>query len=188
MEQKKNIWVWIVVGVIVLAVIVYLALTGGFKAPAEKSTEGTQTEQGAVAVPGASPVTEEGTVLNTQGEEAKNDVQPGSPEAPQQSNPIAADEVPTSATKVTVSAQGFSPAEFSVKAGAAVTLSVTSADTQTHIFLFDDPSLSAVAVGIGPGETRAITFNAPTTKGEYAFHCDVPGHAGRGEAGKMVVN
>lgn len=188
MEQKKNIWVWVVVGVIVVAVVVYLALTGGFTMPENQPAEGTPTEQGVVAAPGASPVTEEGVVLNTQGEEAKNDVQPGSPEAPQQSNPIAAEEVPSSATKLTVSAQGFSPAEFTVSAGSAVTLSVTSGDTQTHIFMFDDPSLSAVAVGIGPGETRAITFNAPTTKGEYSFRCDVPGHAGRGEVGKMIVN
>lgn len=188
MEQKKNIWVWIVVGVIVVGVIVYLALTGGFKMPEQQPAEGTPTEQGTVAAPGASPVTEEGVVLNTQGEEAKNDVQPGSPEAPQQSNPITESEVPASATKISVSAAGFSPSEFSVGAGAAVTLSVTSGDTQTHIFMFDDPSLSAVAVGIGPGETRAITFNAPTTKGEYVFHCDVPGHSGRGEVGKMIVN
>jgi uncharacterized cupredoxin-like copper-binding protein len=53
--------------------------------------------------------------------------------------------------------------------------------------MFNDPSLSAVAVGVSPRETRAITFNAPSTPGEYPFVCDVPGHAGRGEVGKMIV-
>jgi len=36
-------------------------------------------------------------------------------------------------------------------------------------------------------ETRAVTFNAPVEKGEYSFRCNVGGHAGRGEVGKMIV-
>jgi len=66
-------------------------------------------------------------------------------------------------------------------------VAVSSTDGYTHVFMFDDPSLSAVAVGVGPKETRAITFNAPAKAGTYSFHCDVPGHTARGEVGAMIV-
>jgi uncharacterized cupredoxin-like copper-binding protein len=65
-------------------------------------------------------------------------------------------------------------------------MSVSSSDDSTHIFKFKDDALKAVAVGIAPGETRAITFQTPGP-GEYEFYCDVPGHEGRGEAGIMIV-
>lgn len=185
MENKNNIWIWVVVGIIVIAVVVYLALTGGI--PTTQKKEGIKTDQGTVAAPGASAVTEEGVVLNARGEEAKNDVVPGSPEAPQQSNPISVEEVPSSAVKVSVSSSGFLPAELSVNKGQPVTISVTSVDNQTHVFAFKDPLLQAVAVGVAPGETRVLTFNAPTKAGEYVFFCNVPGHEARGEVGKMIV-
>jgi len=65
-------------------------------------------------------------------------------------------------------------------------LALSSVDNITHVLLFDDPVLAGVAIGVGPNETRAITFNAPKA-GEYGFHCDVPGHTARGESGKMIV-
>lgn len=139
-----------------------------------------------VEVAGASPVKDNVVVTQT-GTVVKNDVVPMSPEAPQQTAPIKKDAVPSSAKKIDVSAAGFSPASFEVKAGSVVTLSVTATDTNTHVFMFDDASLAAVAIGVGPSETRAITFNAPSKAGEYTFRCDVPGHSGRGEVGKMIV-
>ncbi len=195
-NNKKNIIVWVIVAVVVVAIVVYGLMTGVGTKPAvdqgkvgEKTNQGTVTEKGIVAAPGTSPIsTSTGEVLNTKQEVAKNDVTPGTPEAPQQSNPVSPEALPSAAIKLSVSASGYSPNQFTVKAGAPVTLSVTASDSQTHIFMFDDASLSAVAVGVAPGETRAITFNAPTKKGDYTFKCDVPGHAGRGETGKMVVN
>lgn len=193
MEQKNknNIWVWVVVGVIVVGGGVYLALTGGVPSdvqPSGQEEEVVQEQQEFSETTGVSPISEEGVVLNAQGEEARNDVTPSSPEAPQQSNPITDEsQIPASAIKINVSAEGFNPSSFTVRAGEPVTLSVTSIDTQTHVFAFKDPSLQAVAVGVGPGETRAITFNAPSSSGEYAFFCNVPGHEGRGEAGVMIV-
>lgn len=189
MENIKSFYVWIVVGVIAAAVVIYLIVTGGIKLPVvDEKPQGIQTPEGIVAVPGTSPVTEEDVVVTPQGAPVKNDAVPGTQEAPQQSEPIVdKSQVPASAVKLDVSAGGFSPSEFKVKAGRAVTLSVSSVDTQTHVFAFKDASLQAVAIGVGPGETRAITFNAPDVKGEYAFFCNVPGHEARGEAGKMIV-
>lgn len=144
-------------------------------------------KEATVAVVGANPIAKDGTVVTTEGVAVKNDAVPMSPEAPQQTPPVAKEELPASAIKLDISAAGWNPSEFSVKAGAPVTLAITSADDYTHIFMFDDSALSAVAVGVSPHETRAITFNAPSKAGEYAFHCDVPGHAARGEVGKMIV-
>lgn len=182
--NKKNIIVLVVV-VIVVGGIVLLLATGAIPSPRTSApVQGERTPEGTVVAPGTSPVTDEGTVLNRLGEEAKLDVVPGTPEAPQQSNPIG--EAPAGSVELKVSASGFTPGTFEVRAGQPVTISLTSTDDQTHVFKFDDASLSAVAVGVGPGETRAITFNAPS-KGSYGFHCDVPGHAARGETGTMTV-
>jgi uncharacterized cupredoxin-like copper-binding protein len=139
-------------------------------------------------VPGASPVKDD-KVLTMTGQPVKNDVAPMSPSAPQQTAPISEAAVKNngSVIKIQVSATGFNPNSFSVKPGAATTIAVTSADDFTHIFAFADKSLEAVAVGLAPGETRAISFNAPDKAGEYEFRCGVPGHAGRGEVGKMIV-
>lgn len=188
MENKKTVG-WVVGGIVVAVVVVYLAVSGGLKlgGPGTEGYNGEQTDKGLVAAPGASPVATSGQVVTQEGNPVKLNVEPMSPEAPQQSAPITESQVPSSAVKITVSAQGFTPNTFTVKAGAPIALSVTSGDEQTHIFKFEDPSLSAVAVGIGPHETRLIPFNAPA-KGEYTFYCDVPGHKTRGETGTMIVN
>lgn len=103
------------------------------------------------------------------------------------SPPLEEKEVPKEAVELGVTAQGFSPTSLEVGKGKDVTLSVSSKDQWTHVFKFKDPLLAEVAVGIAPGETRAITFFAPSEKGEYEFFCDVPGHEGRGEKGVMIV-
>jgi plastocyanin len=138
------------------------------------------------AVSSASPVTSEGQVITPGGAPVRLDASPGSPEAPQQSNPVSEEALPEDAIRIRISAEGINPESFEVESGSVVTISVTSTDTQTHLFKFRDPGLRAVAVGVGPGETRAITFNAPEA-GEYDFFCDVPGHESRGEVGVMTV-
>lgn len=109
------------------------------------------------------------------------------PEKPTQSLPIKESEIPKAALKIGMTAEGITPATFEVKAGSVVMLGVTSKDQWTHIFKFKSEVLSEVAVGVGPGQTRALTFYAPTQKGEYEFFCDIPGHEERGEEGKMIV-
>lgn len=103
----------------------------------------------------------------------------------QQSNPVPTNNIPTKAVKLTVTTAGFSPSSFTVGAGKSVTLSITAGDSKTHVFVFDSTLLSAVAVGVGPGETRLITFNAPKVAGTYKFHSNVPGQSG--EKGVMIV-
>ncbi len=176
----------IIIGVVlvVLLVVALFLFRGTVFGP--KTPAGVTTPQGTAVAPGASPISDKGQVVTKDGAPVKLNVVPGTPQAPQQSNPIGANSAPTGSIKMSVSAAGFSPKAFSVRSGDVVTVVLTSTDDQTHVLLFDDPSLSAVAVGVGPGETRAITFNAPKP-GSYGFHCDVPGHAGRGERGTMTV-
>ncbi len=141
-----------------------------------------------VVVPGANPITKDNKVVTSDGKATVNNVSPMGPNAPQQTSALASTEkLAASVIKVSVTSSGFTPAQFSTNAGAPTTIAVTSGDKSTHILMFDSADLSAVAVGAGPGETRAITFNAPTKAGEYTFRCDIPGHAGRGEVGKMIV-
>lgn len=215
LQKKPNIkMIGIILAVVILIVLVVVALTSNkgsennnTEVNTETGTEQTQpivneageevevvvTESGQiipegsrVEVAGANPI-KDNIVVTPKGEAAKNDAVPMSPDAPQQTPPMPKAELPSSAIKLDVSATGFSPSSFEVKAGAPTTLSVTSADDSTHVFMFDDNALQAVAIGVGPGETRAITFNAPATSGEYTFRCDVPGHSMRGEVGKMIV-
>lgn len=183
--EKKTI-IWIIIAVVIIAVIAILAVTGNFgtKQQVEKTYQ-----QGNVAAPGASAVSPEGVVVTSEGKAAKNDAQPMSPEAPQESLPISdKSAVPSSSIDIKIAATGITPKEFTVKAGAVTHLLVSSGDQYTHLFKFEDQSLQAIAIGIGPGDpTRLMTFNAPTKKGTYSYFCDVPGHAGRGETGKMMV-
>jgi len=137
-----------------------------------------------VEVAGANPISKDNVVLTPIGSVAKNDAPILSPEAPHQTTAIAKTQLSSGTLKIDVSTDGFSPTEITAKAGAPVTVSVTSVDKYYHVFTFSDPALAAVAIGVGAGETRAITFNAPTKAGEYAFNCDITCH---GSNGKLIV-
>lgn len=107
---------------------------------------------------------------------------------PSQSSPIEdQSQIPEEAIKITITEQGISPASFKVEKGEKVILSIVSGDQWTHIFKFKPEILADVAVGVGPEETRAISFFAPKEAGEYEYYCDVPGHIERGEKGVMAV-
>ena len=108
------------------------------------------------------------------------------PEAPVQTMPLAAEEIPEAVIRLEMSVSGITPPEFTVKPGENVSLVITSLDS-THVFKFEDPVLSKVAVGLAREETRGISFKAPAEKGDYVFYCDVPGHRARGESGVMHV-
>lgn len=191
---KAQKTVLIIITVVVIGLLAYVAINQ--KGLIEPGEGGPQQEEevlspgGPVGTPeieGGSPVSDDGKVLTNEGEVTNNAAEPGSQDAPQQTSPISEESVPSSAIKIKISSTGFEPNEFTVRSGEVVTVSITSVGTETHIFKFTDPSMSGVAVGVGPGETRAITFNAPENKGTYEFFCDVPGHAARGETGVMTV-
>jgi heme/copper-type cytochrome/quinol oxidase subunit 2 len=206
--QNNKQKLWILLGVIVVIFLIILVAAQGKKTPQKTGinnqakneqaknnpvppTPGAPVVNSALkdavaVVPGANLVSKDNKVLTIEGDLAQNSATPMSPQAPHQTGPIDKGSLSDKVVKLTITTKGWSPNSFTVKAGEPVSLSVTSGDV-THIFKFDDPSLSAVALGLGDKETRAITFNAPTKAGEYTFHCDVPGHTGRGEVGKMIV-
>ena len=146
------------------------------------SLEGARTE-----VSGANLITKDDVVVTPEGRPTKNNVAPISENAPRETGSISPENLPKEVIKINITAAGFDPKEISVKKGEAVSIALTSGDTQTHILRFNDPNLSAVAIGVSAKETRAITFNAPEKAGEYPFYCRVLGHSGRGETGKMIV-
>jgi plastocyanin len=157
------------------------------------STDGsTSSEMKVVTVaPGTSPINiNSGEVVTKTGEVAKNDSKPGLQDAPQSSFPIEdLNAIPKSTIKLDVTSNSFTPKEFTVKKGQAVSLAITNVNESTYseTFFFDDASLSAVAVGVAKGQTKTITFNAPDKAGEYTFYSNMFDHRAQGAEGKMIV-
>lgn len=138
-----------------------------------------------VEIPGASLVTADNKVVTPEGKAVKNDAIPNTPEAPKPVL-ISKAQLPKQAINLDMGNGVFKPNTFTVQAGAPISLAVSSIDNQVHVFIFTSSAVGAIAMGIGGGETKAITFNAPVA-GTYEFRCDIPGHAAKGEVGKMIV-
>lgn len=208
-KMNKKTIIMIVVALVILIAVAILAFGAGQKKATDTGTltsqtppstitireDGTKTEKVApevvnnasVQVAGADLVTKDNKVVTAAGVVTVNNAAPMSPEAPKQTQPIAKEQLSAAVIKLDVSEQGFVPTSFTVKAGAPVSVAISATGEWSHVFFFDDASLSAVAVGVSPHETRAITFNAPVKAGTYTFRCDVPGHKQRGEVGSMIV-
>lgn len=150
------------------------------------TVEEERLETAVEVVKGGNLISEDNIVITNTGEETRTDVKSSDPLAPKQTKPLEETELSAEVIKITMSAGSIEPAEFTVKAGEAVSIAVTSAD-KSHVFKFKDPILKAVGIGIMGGETRGITFNAPETPGRYEIFCDIPGHEARGEASVMIV-
>ena len=116
----------------------------------------------------------------------------GIPEGPgkvkfyNQSPPISASEIPENAIRITVSGNVFSPAIISVPAKTPFTVALISGNDETHVLKFNNPAFASIGLGAGPHQIRTITLSI-SEAGSYGFHCDVPGHAPRGEMGRFVV-
>lgn len=176
-DNKKRLIIWIVIGVVVALVIVFLSIRGGSSATTNTTLPGNGTETTGVSV------------SSTQITESQQPVAgpvPNNPSVPQQSGVITKEELPKGSIALSVSEKGFEPKEFTVTSGSVVTLGLTATDGP-HVLAFDNPSLSSVVLAVGIGTTKAINFTAPTKPGEYTFRCDLPGHIDRGEVGKMTV-
>lgn len=211
MDNKKQ-KLWILLGVLAVIVIIIIvavlqgkkaanpandnvsnnqAATTGTNKPATTPTGSSTLQNNALkdavaVVPGSNPISKDNKVLTTSGEVTKINVSAASPLAPQQTLAVAKESLPASVIKLDVSKDGgFTPNSFTVKAGSAVTVSITNKDTASSVtFAFTDPSMVGLVMGAGPSETRAISFNAPTKAGEYQFVDGIPGHSG---TGKMIV-
>lgn len=143
-----------------------------------------------IVAPGTSGINvETGKVVNESGVALSNEAGAGSQAAPQSSFPIDSKDIPKSAIKLDVTSNSFSPAEFTVNRGQAVNFAVTNVNETTfsEVVRFDDPTLTAVVLGLAKGETRSITFNAPDKAGEYLFYSDMFNHREQGAEGKMIV-
>ena len=149
---------------------------------------GTVTEQAVVVAPHSNPISEKsGEVLTVDGSTvAKANTRAGDSNAILQSAPIDSSKLPTDAIKLIMNPTSIIPAEFTVSVGQAVVLSATAVSSM-EIFKFDDPSLSAVAMGLMPHQTLEITFSAPARAGEYTFYSDFANHRQYGAVGKMIV-
>lgn len=88
--------------------------------------------------------------------------------------------------RVTVSASefGFSPEEIRVAAGEPVLLTLRNDGRVAHDLVLSDLGVRLVA---SPGETASRDLGA-LPPGEYVFECSVPGHAGAGMVGRLVVS
>lgn len=199
--ENKNARLWVLLGVLaVIIIIILVASSQGTKTsnqtgePAEPGKPAAGTEQGTTSavvdmsgakaeIPGASLVTKDQKVVTAAGQLTQNSAIPNSPQAPKPVV-VAKAQLPKQTISLEIGRDKITPNTFTVKSGQPVSLAVTSADGQAHVFIFTNSAVSAIALGVGPNETKAITFNAPVA-GTYAFHDDIPGH--QTVAGKMIV-
>jgi len=140
--------------------------------------------------PGTSPIdVTSGKVVTEAGQVVQNNSQAAGAAAPQESFPIKPEDAPKSAIKLNVTSSSFAPNTFTVNRGQVVNLAVSNVNESTfsEVFRFDDPSLSAVVIGLAKGQTISISFNAPTKAGEYTFYSSMFDHRAQGAVGKMIV-
>ena len=191
MENKKKIWI-----IVAIVVIIGLLIWWGVAQKASKKVEpvgpGGKIE---TITPTSTP---EVTAPEEKSPEAEKPKPIETPlgtfdvVAPEQTMPLAPEKVEDvtakgEAIKLVISPDGFTPKEFSVKAGQVVSL-ILEAQRATHTFGFESPELSDIYMGVALGETRGLSFMAPAKKGDYKFFCTQPGHKERGEVGVMHVN
>jgi uncharacterized cupredoxin-like copper-binding protein len=102
--------------------------------------------------------------------------------------------------KVTLTDFHFTPDSFTVPAGKEITLSVTNSGAVEHEFVifklgtnagdkFGDEDEENIywEVEVLPGESKSVTFTAPTEPGEYYLTCGIEGHLEAGMNGKLIV-
>ena len=94
----------------------------------------------------------------------------------------------------------FEPTEYTIPAGEEITLTLTNNGAVEHEFVIMKFG-QAVSVPFGdddegniyweaealPGETKTVTFTAPSDLGEYQIICGTAGHVENGMLGKMFV-
>ncbi|MBU4347939.1 cupredoxin domain-containing protein [Patescibacteria group bacterium] len=189
MEQKQKKWLIIAIIVVILLLIIIFGskkepamfeedyLPEGFDRESLEDMEAApevKIQEPVEVAPEASKINQEGIVVTEEGEPTKvENMSPSAPEAPKQSKVLEEEEieqVAKNAISLEVSQEnGFNPRSFKVKPGQAVTILMTSVDNRNHNLAFKDKSLRGVGLYIYGGESKAVTFNAPTQMGVYEF-------------------
>jgi uncharacterized cupredoxin-like copper-binding protein len=94
----------------------------------------------------------------------------------------------------------FSPASYTVPAGAEVTLELTNNGAVEHNWVLlrqgaqvtspfgeDDEAQILYRATLGAGMSQTFTFTAPDEPGTYPVVCSVPGHHEAGMQGRLTV-
>lgn len=79
---------------------------------------------------------------------------------------------PTNDVQITIGAAGYTPANFSIKAGEQVTLSLVNQDGNNCAQAFTIPQLGINKV-IPMGTSQTVSFTAPTQPGQLSFMCNM---------------
>lgn len=104
---------------------------------------------------------------------------------PDQSRVSVESDIPAGAIIIEGLKEGFSPSEFKVAKGEMITLALVSRIDYPYTLTFYHESMPAISIGLGPKETRWISFKAPEIAGEYEFKNDIFGKSS--QRGKMIV-
>lgn len=135
---------------------------------------------------GSSLITEEGEVINNQGEKVDLAAAPMTENAPRPSVAISKEEIPQDSVVINLSAESFSPESFTVSAGKLVSLAFTNNDKVAHTIMSRDKNLRALMITIAAGENKVFVFNAPSQKGVYEIRSIHPKYSKY--IIKMIVN
>ena len=190
--NKKTL---VLAGIVVVVLVLVIVLSQNTKTtPTAKNTnQGVPASQNQVnqatsdvttdVVTSDAPVNNPAAVSSIPEVAATLSSMPGSDAAPKQ-EVVAADKIPAAAIKLSVSDTGFSPKDFTIKAGQQVSLAITGVGSSTHVFIFPMASLMGLQTMVSGGETKVITFTAPNA-GNYTFRDDIPMF--RANTGTMIV-
>lgn len=102
---------------------------------------------------------------------------------------------------VTATDTGYDASEYTVPAGANVTLNMTNKGAVEHEFAIlklgehvtppfgekDEDKILWELDGVQPNTSKSDTFTAPTEPGSYDVICGIPGHIEQGMTATLVV-
>jgi plastocyanin len=91
----------------------------------------------------------------------------------------------------------FEPTTWTVPAGKEITLKLVNNGSVEHDWVLlqkpvtppaeQNSSNELFSAQANAGETKTVTFTAPSAPGEYKVICTIPGHLEAGMSGKLVV-
>ena len=200
--KKKNLSTLVIIEIILFLIVIILAITffssrGSFNF-LRTSTKVDTSEQGKEQLNKDDLVVSDDKNNNLEAVSPGDDVTSPSPgettvveslrltlPVPDQSPVSLESDIPQGAIKIEGLEEGFSPSEFKVAKGEMITLALVSRVDSPYILTFYHESMPAISIGLGPQETRWISFKAPEVKGEYEFRNDIFGKST--QRGKMIV-